>query len=255
MSTNSLTCPSTVTQVELPEVFSARATPQSNNGGHIPYFHSLLCQWPYGYPLTSFWIVLITPNNSSYLIEQLEKIGDLEIKGSSSNGSSWQISEGLNYVTHDDVSTVIGCSFATGFSTPGETIKIDYAGIDNLNRGFLRGPIATGRNDPQALQISFSETNASFIENFIRPWTILTAHKGLFAYEQSESIKATIQVLEYRKAGWDQDPKVRKRWSYFDSVPTDFGSYDSSRAEQTTPEERACQFVYNGYTVSDGTDV
>ncbi len=253
MSTNSLECPTSVTQAELPAVFTATASPRSNNGGHIPYFHSLLCQWPYGFPLTSFWIVLITPNNSSYLTSQLEKIGDLEIKGSSSNGSSWQISEGLNYVTHDDVSNVIGCSFATGYSAPGESLQVEYAGIQNNNRGFLRGPIISGRNNPATFQISFSETNSSFVENFIRPWTILTAHKGLFAYE--ESIKATITVYEYRKAGWDQDPKVRKRWTYFDSTPTDFGSYDSSRAEQTTPEERTCQFTYNGYTVSDGSDV
>jgi hypothetical protein len=101
-------------------------------------------------------------------------------------------------------------------------------------------------------QASFAETNSSFIENFIRPWSILVAHKGLFAYERS--IKSTITVLEYRKAGWDQDSVVRKRWTFFEAAPIVVGGTDASRRE-TEIEERACSFVYNGYTVSDGSDV
>lgn len=245
-------CPSDIVQLQLPTVMTATATPQFNNGGQVPYFHNLLCQWPYNFPLTSFWMLLITPNDSENLIDQLTKIGDLEIKGSSSNGSSWQISEGLNLVTDKQVSQVIGCAFASMYNAPGESIGMEYAGISNNNRGFLRGPIVNGRSDPSPVQIQFTETNSSFIENFIRPWAILTAHKGLFAYEKSN--KATITILEYRKDGWDQDPKVRKRWTFFEAAPSDVGGTDASRGE-TDVEMRTCSFVYNGYTVSDGSDV
>lgn len=245
-------CPINVQQQELPPVLVASASPQNNSGGQIPYFHSLLCQWPYGLPLTSFWVLYITPNNASYLTEQLQKIGDLEIKGSSSNGNSWQISEGLNLVTDQQVSTVIGCAFATKYYAPGETMDIGWAGIQENNRGFMRGPIGGGRNNLAAFQIEFNETNSSIVENFIRPWSILAMHKGLFAYENS--IKATINVLEYRLNGWDRDPVVRKRWTYFECVPFDVASYDGARVDQTVAEERKCSFCFNGYTVSDGSD-
>lgn len=245
-------CPPAVQPVLLPSPLLDKGNP--NRGvPHVPTFHSLLCDWPYNFPLESFWIVLITPKNSDYLYSQISAIGQLEIKGSGNNGSSWQISNGLNLVTDEGVARLIGCAFAAGISTPDDGFGISFAGGEH-NRGFLKGPIGNHRQELAAAKIIFTENNSSIVDNFIRPWMALASHRGTFAYPEGQSIKADISCFMFRKDGVGVAPKCRKRITYFDALPHQVPGEELTREESASISTRACSFAYNGYTMSDGSD-
>lgn len=239
----------------IPDAMSTRYNGASLTGGHVPYKLSLLCEWPTAIPLTSQWVCLILPQNQNYLLNNIIRIGGLEVRGSSPNGESWNILQGVNEVWTPETQYVVGCSYATGFETPGDGFSIEYAGIKDHNRGFARSPIAGGRTDPELLKIAFLETNSSFVDNFIRPWSILASHKGLFAYPFERSIKSTIHMFQLGKTGPYSNPVVRKRVTFFDVVPINVPKDATTSSEATEFDSRPCDFSYNYYTVSDGTDV
>jgi hypothetical protein len=70
------------------------------------------------------------------------------------------------------------------------------------------------------------ETNKSFVDGVLRPWNVLVGHVGLLAQPQGSSIKANISVYQLAKTGVRSPLAIRKRWTYFDCVPT-----------QVTPED------------------
>lgn len=235
---------------------SASYNGASLTGGHIPYYLSLLCEWPTSIPLTSMWVCLIMPHNPAYLLGKLARIGGLEVHGASPNGTSWSIAQGINEVWTNQTQAVIGCTYALGVEVPGESVNTIFAGMgDNVNRGFLQGTISVARNAPERLKISFIETNSSFVDMFVRPWTILASHKGLFAYPYDQSIKSTIHMFHLAKTGATSQSIVRKRITYFDAVPVMVPGEANTRSESNTVDARSCEFVYNSYTISDGADV
>ncbi len=239
----------------IPESMSVRNQGASLASGHIPYMLSLLCEWPTAIPLSTMWVTLILPQNSDYLLNSIANIGRLEVRGSNSTGESWNVFQGLNEVYTPQTQQVIGCSFALGVELPGESMEIGWAGVPEHSRGFLNGPIGSVRQNNTPLTISFLETNSSFVDMFVRPWMMLTTHKGFFAYPQEQSIKSTVHVFQLAKAGVYNAPIVRKRYSFFDVVPIAIPGEAVTRSESSNEDSRACQFAYNYYTMSDGSDV
>jgi hypothetical protein len=83
--------------------------------------------------------------------------------------------------------------FVNSITLPGETVGADKmggsiaaSGKEAANTasnygGFLGATILTGRTNVTNVEISFLETNQSFIDYVLRPWVIAASHYGLFA--------------------------------------------------------------------------
>lgn len=228
---------------------------------HIPYFHSFLCRWAYNMALPFFWVVVIDAQNRSHLMNSITSIGNIEpsLKG------KWNISsQDLQAVFNDEVQNTIGCIFADGVEIPGMGMSVGKAGGALGRGGHLGSPISEGRSDPGTLQISFKETNMSFVDLFLKPWSVITSYKGLIADDGGlrgnsgatywgGSIKANIHVYQLAKAGTGVDvctsSVVRKQYHFYDAVPTEVSS-DSMTMEQSGVNKRQTHFAYNYYTVS-----
>lgn len=208
---------------------------------HIPYFHSLMCNWALNIAQQFTWVVVIDAQNKDNLFSKITNtLPELEPTG-------WDTNEALNATWITQTQDVIGCIFAQGVSIPGEEVIIERAGItEGSKRGFINAPIVNGRTDFTPLQISFLETNRSFADGVLRPWSIIVAHEGLIA--NNNSIKANIHVYQLARAGENTPNIIRKAWTYFDCVPV---SITAEELAYTTGDfgKRQVFFTYNYYTL------
>ena len=212
--------------------------------GHVSYFHSLLCDWALNVPLNFQWVVVITAKNKSYLFNQIQQIiPSLEPAG-------WNTTSSINDTWTAATQDVIGCIFAQGVNLPGEAINTKHVGIESgSNRGFINSPIIMGRSEFPNLDMGFLETNRSFVDGVLRPWSILVAHKGLIASQQS--IKADIDVYELAKNGDCAPTAIRKMWHFEDCAPIYISSEEKNYTSTSDYPKRQANFVYNSYYVTD----
>jgi len=211
---------------------------------HIPYFHRMMCNWAYNIPLNFQWVLVISAQNKSYLKNKIKQhVTTLEPVGWSMANT---VDSTLSHATQD----VIGCIFAQAISLPGETVNTEHVGVmDGSNRGFINAPIISGRGNFAALRTSFLETNRSFVDGVLRPWSIVVAHEGLIAKQQS--IKANIDMYELAKNGECNPTVVRKHWHFKDCVPIIISEEEKTYDGGSDYPKRQVSFIYNSYYVSD----
>jgi len=219
-------------------------TPPNITKGHVSYFHSLLCDWALNVPLNFQWVAVITAKDKEYLFNQIKQtVSSIEPKG-------WNIGSSVDATWTSATQDVIGCIFAQGVDLPGETINTKYVGIEeSSNRGFIKSPIIEGRTDFTTLNMGFLETNRSFVDGVLRPWSILVAHKGLIASQQS--IKANIDVYELAKNGDCNPTVIRKMWHFEDCAPIFIDQEQKKYDSNGSYALRHANFVYNSYYVTD----
>jgi hypothetical protein len=214
----------------------------------IPYFHQKICEWAYNIPLKFNWVLVIDFNgNKNYI---LQEIASLKNKY---EDSRWNVTTTAKETTIEDVQDTIGCIFAQGVVIPGEDVALEYAGItEGSKRGFINAPIINGRANFQPLEVGFLDTNRSFVDGFLRPWSILVAHKGLIAsWNPSNNIKSTITVYQLARAGTDQRSKIRKSFTFTDCAPINISGETLDYSGGTDFPKLQAKFVYNKYFVND----
>lgn len=217
----------------------------------ITYFHNTVCQWAYNIPLKSDWVMVIhakSPNHRQHLLGEISRIsdGNREARG-------WEMSQSATATFNPAVQDVIGCIFAQAVDLPGETITHTHAGISSgFNRGFINAPIITGRSNFELLEIAFLETHRSFVDSFLRPWSILVGHRGLIAdTSPAKGIKADIYVHQLARIGTDRDSAIRKTFVFEDCAPL---TISSEKLEYGVPGDfpkMQVKFSYNRYYIKD----
>ena len=177
----------------------------STTHGHIPYFNKMLCQWAYSVPMKFSWVMLIIAHNKDYLVNKIKTVvPNYEPPG-------WKVDGMVDATWTNATQDVVGCIFAQGVDIPGENVNIDYAGVsEGSNRGFINAPIVNGRSNFEPLGAGFLETNKSFTDGVLRPWSILVAHEGLIATPRNKSIKADILIYQLAKNGECSPNIIRK---------------------------------------------
>lgn len=191
-------------------------------GDKLSYFQSLLCNWPTAIPLHNLWVIIIQPNSTNLKknILNVSKTYD---------PTNWEVENALTTTTNGmfgngsgnyDLHNTIGCIFAQNVIIPGLTVSFDsIGGSAGTNNGFLKSPIITNRNPDGNLEIDFLETNHSFTDYFIRPWTLLTGYYGLVSRPLESDIKSRITVLQLGKTFQCSNTVIRKRYTFYDAVP------------------------------------
>jgi len=215
--------------------------------GHIPYFHQMLCQWAYSIAQQYSFVVVIEAQNKDFLLNKIKStVPNLEPPG-------WDVETMVDDTWKTETQDVVGCIFAGAVRIPGESVGTERVGItDGSRRGFINAPIINGRSDFENLEIGFTETNQSFIDGVLRPWSILVSHEGLLAKPSNQSIKANVQIYQLARAIKEPDsirPNViRKHWTFMDCAPINVLDEDLSYGA-TDYGKRQVQFVYNSYNL------
>lgn len=145
------------------------------------------------------------------------------------------------------------CLFANGVNLPGESFGQKRVGMSDLfldnSGGLLSGVVSTGREQKTALNISFLETNTSFIDAVIRPWIVAASHYGLYAREDDSpyNVKASIVVLMFDHK-INTKNLIRKKFTFFDCVPTSFGEQQITFGKADTTIT-SVSWLYSNYSI------
>lgn len=223
-------------------------TPPSITGSKIPYYHQLLCEWATGFPTIFHWVVLILPKNPNYFRETI-------IRTMPSYEKRWSVTEGFDATFNDFTQKTIGCIFAHNYRGVDEGVGHE---VSTKNRGFVSSPLLSTRENNHSFSISFKETNSSFLDSVMKPWVIMTSHKGLIARPNETSLKADIVVYEltrpkiqpqpYDEVRMDaEESAIRKVTTYYDCAPIKVNNYELKT--EMSIETINVDFVFNTYSI------
>lgn len=230
----------------------------SITGSHIPYFHSMMCEWAYGIALSFFWVVIIEAQQKNHLMNSILDVANIE----PGYRGKWKVSDReTNKLFNNQTQETIGCIFAQSVRLPGESTAVESFG--GGRGGHLKSSGVVSRGDLPPLEIGFRETNLSFTDFLLRPWNIVTSYKGLISDDGSlsgpasywgGSIKSNIHVYQLAKGGANKEgveSLVRKEMHFFDAVPITI-SDDDLNHEAGGVNKRQVTFAYNYYSVGPG---
>lgn len=147
--------------------------------------------------------------------------------------------------------------FATSVNLPGESTasgRVGYAGENALYGGLLSAPILKGRQNLNNLDITFIETNDSFLDYLIRPWVVAASQFGLFTRGagSTQNFKSDIEVTFYDKFnndGQNTGAKIRKTIRFKDAVPLEVGGYEAAYGKTVGLRTTKTSWIYSTYEV------
>lgn len=208
------------------------------------YFLQSLESWIATPSMSTQWIAII-----ERFPQQLNEdvLQTLELVSGDKKG--WNVPK--TELTNFFLQKTIGCVFCQGFEAPKQRMETVTTNLDS--RGFY-APAVGGRRLPmEPLVLSFLETNLSFVDGILRPWSILAGHKGLVARTPEEDIKTNIHIFQYAKTASFLSQVPRKIWSFYDCVPINIGGGSYNYTKENVEIKSNVQFAYNWYQMANTT--
>lgn len=262
-------------------------------GGNIPaipiisyrdYFLTILETWLGSIPTNNQFIVLIEtfPNAlvkdwmaglvdaAGNAIAQAGKIFGIDTgtynlppiqKMEPINGDTdaWAINTSGTLLTSYPFQRIIGCVFAQGFSIP-NLDRVETQDISVANNGGLIPGVIMGNRAGYAqnrLTLEFLETNTSFADIIIRPWSILASHYGLVARnpndknEKLKDIKTNIIIMEYTRSYQSLSQIPRKVWSFYGCAPVEVSERQNVMKQSDEVKSYKTQWVFQKYNMKN----
>jgi hypothetical protein len=215
----------------------------------LQFYTNTLKDFSFALPHSAKWAVFVEPHNHSHLMDQIGNMSKYEPWGTKDD---WNFGVKSERLLGSDAQETIGCIFALGVTQAGHSLGVsNMGGAGGVNNGFIKTPISQGRADNQTLELIVKETNSSYTDFVLRPWSILTSHLGFHARPTSQSIKCDITIFEMNDTLNNNQPVVRKVFKYYDCLPIDINT-ENLNYEADKVIQRQIQFTYNYYTVQGG---
>ena len=219
------------------------------------YFLLQLQSWLTSIPLQTQWIAII--DSFPYAL-RTSIIQGLERTDGAKKG--FDIDQAKTLLTSFPFQKVIGCIFAQGAQIPSEGYGVESVAIEN-NRGFIPGVIAGPRESyaSNQLGLTFLETNTSFTDFVLRPWSILASHYGYVARQGDTptskdllNIKSNITLLCYTRSYQNISQIPRKVFTFYNCVPVKIQNINLNYGDEpTTAPVSQTFFTYTNYTVQN----
>ena len=137
----------------------------------------------------------------------------------------------------------VGALFANSVTIPGDGMNVSKLGPDGC--GLIKGNVSGGRKDMEPLTISFLDTNMSFCDYNLRPWTIYANHKSL----KDPDVKTTITIIQFAKSGEGKSLIPRAIWTFHDACPVSIASEQWNWGADNVVS-RQVDFAYNYYLLN-----
>lgn len=187
------------------------------------FFLSQMESWFTTIPMRTQWMVLI---ESYPALLQTSVIQNLE--RTEGNFNNFDISQAVSILKSYPLNRVVGCIFAQGADIP--QLEVLETGRDKIfnqqQRGFIPGVISNGRSPFTDLTIQFRETNTSFVDFVVRPWTMLAEHFGMIARPPGDerNVSTTIKILQFTRTYQELSQIPRKIWTFYNCMPVSVAS-------------------------------
>lgn len=218
------------------------------------YYLELLGNWSTGVALPTLWFCTFDLGSVGCLGNLSSQISRYE---SSMGSNGWKISnDTVRYLTSPKLNyasgNLMGCVFVKQVDIPSESINVNMGSLGY--GGYMTPATASERKQYNELKVTFLETNASFIDMVIRPWTILVGYNGLVARSRNspKNVKASIcDMVMLAKTGAYSPLGIRKIYRFYNVAPYQVSGESYSHASDTL-KTTGVSFAYDGYTVLDG---
>lgn len=92
---------------------------------------------------------------------------------------------------------------------------LDVSRVGSSQSGSIKGLISEGRKDFNTTNITFLESNISFVDGVLRPWAALVGHRSL----KDRTLRCDIEVFCLEKWSLYWPLKIRKSIVYKNAVP------------------------------------
>lgn len=160
---------------------------------------------------------------------------------------SWDIEGAIETTLKQDYQQTKGCLFVQAVNIPGESNQANPEGLQQS--GYIRTVSGAGRDALANLQISFLETNVSFVDNVIRPWTIATSHLGMIARSGEKNYRCNMSVYKLGTLTPSQPPHVLIKYSFFGACPISVSGEEYNYTQTSSAIRRESTFIYHYYTI------
>lgn len=207
--------------------------------GQIPFFlYEYLGRPASALPKNGLWVVDF--ENLQEIRPALKEAAKLERR-------SWNINENIDLLINTSEYKRKGCLFVHAIQVPGDSFVANPEGIQqqNLIRAFVGG----GRDAFTNLQITFLDTNVSFVENIIRPWVLATARYGMKARSGNKKYRVDFTVYKLGVISSVEPPIILQKYTFFGACPISVTSEEYNYVGATSPVLREASFVFNDYYV------
>jgi hypothetical protein len=220
--------------------------------GPIPYYLDILSQWPSAIAIDSQWFLSI--NFDSLPIFNLDLIDIVrEYENGSSSSIDWDVSSSviktLISKKYQSGHEFLACVFAEGVTLPSDSVDASNKGVSHA--GFQGAATVSKRNDFKTFSVTFTETNASFVDLVIRPWLIAVSHLGFVTRDNRNlNVKAlNLDVMYIAKTGSGSKPAYRKGFRFHGVAPISISNF-TSRHSNVGLQSYTVEFIYDSYSVS-----
>lgn len=201
----------------------------------IPYyewFYNVILTSANSVPIQSQWIAFFT---NPVDLNRAAQVGVLE------NGFGYYtLAAGAAINTAQGA---MGALFANSVTIPSEGMGASKLGPEGS--GMIKGSISNGRMDMENLKISFLDTNTSFCDYNLRPWSIYASHRSL----KDPDVKTTITIIQLAKSGAGKPMLPRAIWTFHDACPVSIASEEYNYGQDRVVG-RQVEFSYNYYLLN-----
>jgi hypothetical protein len=216
------------------------------------YYLDLLGDWSTGVALPSLWFCTFHLDTVNCLKSTLQK--QLNNYESTLGDSGWEISKDtVKYLTDGRLqyasNSLMGCVFAKEVNLPPESVNATHDGLDY--GGFMAPVTVSERAKYVNFDATFLETNASFVDMVLRPWSILVGYNGFVARSKNsaKSVKcAQCDVCLLAKTGADSDLAIRKIYRFYNIAPINI-SRETYNHNPDGLKLTPVSFIYDGYAI------
>jgi len=213
------------------------------------FFLTQMESWFTSIPLRTQWMLLIQGYPQLLQTQVVQSLEDRQ-----GNVNNFDISQAVNILKSYPLNKVIGCVFAQGVNIPSaQNLSVSKNKIfGDKQRGFIPGQVSEGKNTFDNLTIQFRETNTSFADFVVRPWSMLSSHFGFVARPAGDyrDMSTTISILHFTRSYQKLSQIPRKIWTFYNCFPISVSNqnltYDTESMEMNTT-----QWSYSNYAVQN----
>lgn len=217
------------------------------------FYLDILSKWPSTIALASQWFMYFNLPSVNALRSD---VGAAVRKYDSGSSNAWGISQAtINALNKEEfqirTENLVGCVFVRQVTLPNEGVNASNQGLNYS--GYMPPATTSGRIPYPKLSIVFTETNASFIDLVLRPWTILVGYNGLIARtnNSNKNVKCNYaDIICLAKTGAGSPMAIRKVFRFFNIAPININGLTNSYASEGLMYSNV-DFVYDNYCVYD----
>lgn len=209
--------------------------------GQIPFFlNQFLSKPASALPKGAQWVLEFNFNGNEIVpVKAIKKCIKFEPQ-------AWEIEKALDIVLEKTYHNTKGCLFVQAVQIPGESTVVNPEGLQT--NGFIRGFVGGGRDNFPNLQITFLETNISFVDNVIRPWVLATSHLGLIARAGDDNYRGTVNVYKLGVIDPQTPPYISQQYTFYGACPISVSGEEYSYSPVNSPINRETSFTYHYYS-------